>query len=77
MGCICVIDIVNITFAGETCKRYLCEQLRFGDLVGELHVVDVYLTFCYAFMLFGVCAGFLENHVDRCPHITSNSDDSI
>ena len=24
---------VNITFAGETCKRYLCEQLRFGDLV--------------------------------------------
>ena len=33
-------------------------------LVAGLHVADVYLTFfCYAFMLFGVCAGnfFLVN----------------
>ena len=37
---------------------------RFGEserslhLVAGLHVADVYLTFfCYAFMLFGVCAG--------------------
>ena len=40
-----VLHGVNVTFGAETCKRDLCEHLRFGDLVGELHVVDVYLTF--------------------------------
>lgn len=36
------VPFVNITFAAETCKRDLCEQLRFVDLVGELHVIEVY-----------------------------------
>ena len=43
--------IVDITFAAETRQRDLCEQLRFGEserllqLVGGLHVVDVYICF--------------------------------
>ena len=51
---------------------------RFGEserslhLVAGLHVADVYLTFfCYAFMLFGVCAGiFFGKHchpLSMCP----------